>query len=114
MKSQAFKFVPGSNVARLCHAFASASWQRSSASSRWPQSVRAKARRNGISSMSLSRKSSPPATWAFGVLFSTICCPIRLALAVAVAALVDLGQEIEQLVRYWLFDNVVVPAAQLL
>src|SRR5689334_340098 len=112
MNSHALRFVPGSNVARLCQALASASWQRSSASSRCPHKVRAKARKNGISSMSLSRKSSPPAMLPLGVVGSMICWAIVLALAVA--AFIDLLQQIEQLVRDGLFHNVVVPAPQLL
>src|ERR1700741_754235 len=111
MNSQALRFVPGSKVERLCHALASASWQRSSASSRCPHSVRANARRNGINSISFSRKSSPPATWPFGIV-SMFGWPMALALAFAVAALVDLVQQIEQLVRDGLLHDIVVPAAQ--
>src|SRR6266849_3372001 len=48
VNSHAFRLEPARNVSRDCQAFARASWARSSASSRSPQSEREKARRNGF------------------------------------------------------------------
>ena len=57
VKSQAFRFVPGSKRWRLDRALSSVSWTRSSARSTCPDSEMAKARRLGTAARSASRRS---------------------------------------------------------
>src|SRR5260370_21854855 len=114
VNSHAFRLEPARNVSRDCQAFARASWARSSASSRSPQSEREKARRNGIRPRRSLRKSSVASAIERGspalalIKGSSKCFTGSVLLPLCG---IDLLQKFEKIVGYRLLNHLVIDAA---
>src|SRR5258708_37366539 len=115
VNSHAFRLEPARNVSRDCQAFARASWARSSASSRSPQSEREKARRNGIRPRRSLRKSSVASAIERGspalalIKGSSKCFTGSVLLPLCG---IDLLQKFEKIVGHSLLHHLVIDAAQ--